>query len=323
MKPLIAEELAMSDMIKDATASSSLDCPVVDGRRQVQHVAARVAEVGGIPIHRVLPTRQRRLVGAWCFLDHAGPVVFKGNSAGMRVGPHPHIGLQTFTWMIAGEVLHRDSLGSEQVIRPGQVNLMTAGRGISHTEESRLEDPQLHAAQLWIALPHAHRHTAPRFDHYPELPVWREEGVTLTLLVGEFAGREAPTLTFSPLVGLDLAAEGDSRLSLPLRPEFEYALLPLEGEPTLEGEALATDELAYLGRGRDALELALPAGARLLLIGGEPLGEEVVIWWNFVGHSKAEIAEAQREWEAGGERFGSIPDYDGERLMPPPLPWKG
>ncbi|QTF93784.1 pirin family protein [Halomonas sp. BM-2019] len=314
----------MSNLIKDASASSSLDCPVVDGRRQVQHVPAREAEVGGIPIHRVLPSRQRRLVGAWCFLDHAGPAVFKGDSRGMQVGPHPHIGLQTFTWMIAGEVLHRDSLGSEQVIRPGQVNLMTAGRGISHTEQSLPDDPQLHAAQLWIALPHAHRDTAPRFDHYPDLPSWQEAGATLTLLVGEFAGRQAPTLSFSPLVGVDLAAERDAALTLPLVPAFEYALLPLEGEPTLEGEALAVDELAYLGRGRDAMELALPAGARVLLIGGEPLGEEVLIWWNFVGHSKAEIAEAQREWEAGGERFGRVASFSfEERLMPPPLPWKG
>ncbi|ERS87768.1 pirin family protein [Halomonas sp. PBN3] len=314
----------MSNLIKDATASSSLDCPVVEGRRQVQHVPARTAEVGGIPLHRALPSRQRRLVGAWCFLDHAGPVVFKGDSRGMQVGPHPHIGLQTFTWMIAGEVLHRDSLGSEQVIRPGQVNLMTAGRGISHTEQSLPDDPQLHAAQLWIALPHAHRHTAPRFDHYPDLPVWREAGATLTLLVGEFAGREAPTLTFSPLVGMDLAAEHDATLTLPLNPAFEYALLPLEGAPSLAGEALAVDELAYLGRGRDALELALPAGARALLIGGQPLGEEVLIWWNFVGHSKEEIAAAQREWEAGGERFGRVAGFSfEERLMPPPLPWKG
>ena len=313
----------MSNLIKDATASSSLDCPVVEGRRQVQHVPARTAEVGGIPLHRALPSRQRRLVGAWCFLDHAGPVVFKGDSRGMQVGPHPHIGLQTFTWMIAGEVLHRDSLGSEQVIRPGQVNLMTAGRGISHTEQSLPDDPQLHAAQLWIALPHAHRHTAPRFDHYPDLPVWREAGATLTLLVGEFAGREAPTLTFSPLVGMDLAAEHDATLTLPLNPAFEYALLPLEGAPSLAGEALAVDELAYLGRGRDALELALPAGARALLIGGQPLGEEVLIWWNFVGHSKEEIAAAQREWEAGGERFGRVAGFSfEERLMPPPLPWK-
>ncbi|PRY73677.1 pirin family protein [Halomonas ventosae] len=312
----------MSNMIKDATPSSSLDCPVVDGRRELQRVSSRRAEVGGIPIHRLLPSRQRRLVGGWCFLDHAGPVVFKGEGRGMRVGPHPHTGLQTFTWMIAGRVLHRDSLGSEQVIRPGQVNLMTAGRGISHTEESLLEDPHLHAAQLWIALPYAHRHTAPRFDHYPELPVWRDQGVALTLLVGEFAGRQAPTLTFSPLVGLDLAAEEAATLRLALRHAFEYAVLPLEGEVTLEGEAFAADALAYLGRGRETLELTLPAGARALLLGGEPLGEEVVIWWNFVGHSKAEIAEAQREWEAGGERFGSVPEYEGERLMPPPIPWK-
>jgi hypothetical protein len=123
---------------------------------------------------------------------------------------------------------------------------------------------------------------------------------------------------------VDLAVEREATLTLPLRPEFEYALLPLEGAPSLEGEALAVDELAYLGRGRDAMILALPAGARVLLIGGEPLGEEVLIWWNFVGHSKAEIVEAQREWEAGGERFGRVAGFsDEERLMPPPLPWKG
>ncbi|MBB3139961.1 pirin family protein [Halomonas organivorans] len=312
----------MSSLIQDPEPQSSLDCPIVDGKRQVQHVPPRTADVGGIPVNRVLPSRHRRLVGAWCFLDHAGPSVFKGDSRGLRVGPHPHIGLQTFTWMIEGEVLHRDSLGNRQVIRPGQVNLMTAGRGISHTEESVTGETHLHAAQLWIALPEADRRTDPRFDHYPDLPNWQEDGVDFTLLVGEFAGRRAPTLAFSPLVGLDLANPGASSIELSLREDFEYGVLPLEGEIDIEGETFVANELAYLGRGREAVTLALSAGGRAILIGGEPLGEEILIWWNFVGHSKAEIAEAQRDWEAGSERFGHIPDYDGEPLMPPPLPWK-
>ncbi|WP_435105144.1 pirin family protein [Arhodomonas sp. AD133] len=312
----------MSTLIRDRELASSLGCPVIDGRRQVQRVSPRTADVGGIPVNRVLPSRQRRLVGAWCFLDHAGPASFEGNSPGLCVGPHPHIGLQTFTWMIEGEVLHRDSLGNEQVIRPGQVNVMTAGRGISHTEESRSGESRLHAAQLWIALPEADRHTEPRFDHYPELPRWREEGTELTLLTGEYGGYRAPALSFSPLVGLDMTSRRASALELPLREDFEYALLPLDGELGIEGDTFAANELAYLGRGRDGVALDLPADGRVILVGGEPLGEEILIWWNFVGHSKAEIAEAQRDWEVGSERFGSIPQYDGEPLMPPPLPWR-
>ncbi|MDI5983298.1 pirin family protein [Halomonas sp. M4R5S39] len=312
----------MSTLVDDRDLASSRDCPVVEGKRQVQHVAPRTADVGGIPVNRVLPSRHRRLVGAWCFLDHAGPAVFKGDSRGLRVGPHPHIGLQTFTWMIEGEVLHRDSLGNQQVIRPGQVNLMTAGRGISHTEESVTGETHLHAAQLWIALPEADRRTDPRFDHYPELPRWQEAGVDFTLLTGEFAGRRAPTLAFSPLVGLDLVSREASPLRLTLREDFEYGVLPLEGELDIEGDTFLPNELAYLGCGREAVTLSLPAGGRAILVGGEPLDEEILIWWNFVGHSKAEIAEAQRDWEVGSARFGSIPDYDGEPLMPPPLPWQ-
>ncbi|TLF52775.1 pirin family protein [Halomonas urmiana] len=312
----------MSTLVNDRDLASSLECPVVDGKRQVQHVAPRTADVGGIPVNRVLPSRQRRLVGAWCFLDHAGPAVFEVGSRGLRVGPHPHIGLQTFTWMIEGEVLHRDSLGNEQVIRPGQVNLMTAGWGISHTEESVAGEIRLHAAQLWIALPEADRRTDPRFDHYPTLPRWQETGTDFTLLVGEFAGHRAPTLAFSALVGLDLASEQGGTLALVLREDFEYGVLPLEGGLEIEGDTFPANELAYLGSGRDGVTLTLPAGGRAILVGGEPLGEEILVWWNFVGHSKAEIAEAQRDWEAGSERFGSIPAFEGEALMPPPLPWK-
>src|SRR6185312_12311610 len=182
--------------------SSSLDCPLQEnGEKAIQRISSRHAEVGGIPINRLMPSRQRRMIGAWCFLDHAGPAVFAPGT-GMRVGPHPHIGLQTFTWMIKGEVLHRDSLGNEQIIRPGQVNLMTAGHGIAHTEESLSTENSLHAAQLWIALPPEASNCAPAFDHHPDLPVWSDSGCDFTLLAGNYKGYSAPARLYSPLVGM-------------------------------------------------------------------------------------------------------------------------
>lgn len=286
---------------------------------QPEHIPARLAEVGGIPVARLLPVRQRRLIGAWCFLDHAGPAQFAAGEPGLRVGPHPHIGLQTFTWMLKGRVLHRDSLGHEQIIQPGQVNLMTAGRGIAHSEESVAGERALHAAQLWIALPKADRHTPPRFDHYPRLPMWSQQGVCFTLLAGEYAGHKAPTLLFSPLVGLDLHAHQAARLTLPLRPEFEYGLLVLEGAITLAGAQTGPDELLYLGAAQEWLELGLEQGTRVLLLGGEPLKERIYIWWNLVGHSEAEIAEALADWQAGSPRFGAVPGFDGEPMAAPPL----
>lgn len=308
--------------------SASRDCPVIQGQRQIQRISSREADVGGLPIHRAMPTRERRTIGAWCFLDHAGPSILRetvDTRVGMKVGPHPHTSLQTFTWMLEGEVQHRDSLGNDQVIRPGQVNLMTAGYGISHTEASLEHSPRLHAAQLWIALPHEHRHTQPRFDHYPVLPRWNLDGADLTLLMGEFEGHEAPCLSFSPLVGMDISGSNNP-LTLPLREDFEYGILVLEGSVSLDGDAneahLATDELAYLGMNRQQLDLQLSADSRILLIGGEPLKQDILMWWNFVGHSREEIIAAQRDWEAASERFGSIPDWPGERLEAPPIPWQ-
>ncbi|MBI2306240.1 MAG: pirin family protein [Rhodocyclales bacterium] len=293
----------------------------------IERIAARSADIGGgITVQRVLPVRERRTIGAWCFLDHAGPVVFEPGS-GMRVGAHPHCGLQTFTWLIEGEVLHRDSLGNEQVIRPGQVNLMTAGRGIAHSEESLPGEQRLHAAQLWIALPAAVADCAPAFEHHPALPQWDLGGCRVTLLTGSYSGHVAPTRAHSPLVGLDLFSPQSAAIGLPLDPGFEYGILPLTGEAHLGGQRFAADELAYLGRGRNAIGVDLAPGTRLLLIGGEPLGEEIVIWWNFVGHSKGEIAQAQRDWESdrnsGDGRFGRVVGYAGEPLKAPPLPWAG
>ncbi len=291
--------------------------------KTIEKIAARAADLGnGMVIRRALPSRQRRMVGAWCFLDHAGPVDFAPGH-GMNVGAHPHTALQTFTWLIEGEVLHRDSLGNVQVIRPGQVNLMTAGRGIVHTEESLPDERRLHAAQLWIALPSGMADCAPAFDHYPELPRWLAGGCAFTLLAGAFDGKTAPARLHSPLVGVDVCSAQGGAVALALDPRFEYGILPLEGRVMLAGEDFATDEFAYLGAGAATLDLALAAGSRILLLGGEPFGEQIVMWWNFVGYSKAEIARAQRDWESGDPRFGEVTGHQGQRLAAPPLPWGG
>ncbi|HEX5805357.1 MAG TPA: pirin family protein [Macromonas sp.] len=288
----------------------------------IDRVPLKSAEIGeGLTIRRALPTRQRRMVGAWCFLDHLGPVAF-GAGEGMHVGAHPHTCLQTFTWMIQGQILHRDSLGSQQVIRPGQVNLMTAGRGIVHTEDSLPAEPLLHAAQLWIALPPEHADTAPAFEHYPDLPTWSDGGVDFTLLAGHHGGHTAPTRLYSPLLGLDLNSEAGATATLALNPAFEYGLLPLQGRLRIGSETLSTDEFAYLGQGHSRLVLELEAGSRVLLLGGAPFEHPIVMWWNFVDFSREAIAQSQKEWEANAPRFGRVAGDEGRRLLAPALSWK-
>lgn len=309
----------MSNTDKSARLASSLDCASAK-EPVLERVSPHRTDVGGIQVNRVLPRRQRRLIGAWCFLDHIGPVSDSG--IGLHVGAHPHIGLQTFTWMMEGEILHRDSLGTEQVARPGQVNLMTAGRGIVHTEDSITGLRRLHAAQLWIALPQEHADTEPRFDHYPNLPRWREQNLDMTLLIGGYGMRAAPTKAFSPLVGMDLQVLQAGKVDLELRPEFEYGLLPLHGDWNIEGEVFAENDLAYLGSGRERLTVQTPTDGRALLVGGTPMSHEVLIWWNFVGASRTAIIQAQRDWEADDKiRFPDVPGAT-ERLMPPPIPWR-
>ncbi len=286
------------------------------GSPVLERIDARGAEVGQLPIHRALPARERRLVGAWCFLDHIGPI---GHAAGhgLHVGPHPHIGLQTFTWMIEGEILHRDSLGYSQPIRPGEVNLMTAGCGIAHSEDAPTEEPgRLHAVQLWIALPEAERHRAPAFQHYPELPRLSEGGFRATVLAGVHRGAHSPTEVHSPIIGLDLAAAAAARTDLPLEPRFEHATLVLSGEVRIEGEALRPGTLLYLGTGRRRLELECHAASRLLLIGGEPFGEDILLWWNFVARRPQEIATAGRAWNEH-RHFGEVEGSPAARLIAP------
>jgi redox-sensitive bicupin YhaK (pirin superfamily) len=312
----------MSNRDIECQLSTSSDCPEHNGIRQIQRISARSALIGGgISVNRVLPDAHRKMIGAWCFLDHAGPAEFVGDD-GLDVGPHPHIGLQTFTWMIQGEGLHRDSLGNEQLIRPGQVNLMTAGRGIAHSEESPEGERHLHAAQLWIALPKADKDCPPAFDHYPDLPLWNANGVQFTVLAGAFNGQRAPSRIYSPLVGVDLTWLSEASTLLPLEQHFEYGVLVLEGAVSVNGEQFVSNDLAYLGRGLSELKLEAEQGTRILLLGGEPFEAKIHLWWNFVGHSKEDIEQALDDWNNGNtERFPPVPGYPGARLKAPPRPW--
>ncbi|WP_234639249.1 pirin family protein [Delftia tsuruhatensis] len=290
---------------------------------QPQHLPTRTADVGGIPIQRAIPQRALRKVGAWCFLDHAGPA--DPAPPGMQVGPHPHIGLQTFTWMIRGEVLHRDSLGNTQIIRPGQVNLMTAGHGIAHSEESQTPS-HIHAAQLWIALPESHRNGPPRFQHYPQLPQTTVGDFTATVLAGEALGLVSPAEVHTPLMGVDLHAAGSpgadagpARATLALRTDFEHAVLSLEGSVQVSGQPLPVEELLYLPVGTPSVDIGAAPGSRLLVIGGEPLDEAIVLWWNFVARTREEIAEARAQWEAEAQTGAHALPQGAERRFGPPL----
>jgi hypothetical protein len=278
---------------------------------------AREAHVGDMTVRRFLPQRLRRSVGAWCFVDHYGPMSVDG-VAGMRVPPHPHIGLQTVTWLITGNVLHRDSLGSEQMIRPGQLNLMTAGRGIAHSEESPAEhDPTLHGVQLWVALPDASRHTEPAFEHHAELPRAGIGGFEVTVFMGALGGTRSPALTFSELVGAELAAARDASGRIPLSAAHEHVIFVSGGSADVAGTVLPPGRLLYLERGREQVGVSAGAGSRLFLLGGVPLGEQLLMWWNLVARTPEEIEAAAADWRAG--RFAAVGGYDGEPLAAPPL----
>ncbi|MEU0717565.1 pirin family protein [Streptomyces lavendulocolor] len=270
-------------------------------------------------VRRLLPNLGRRMVGAWAFVDHYGPDDI-ADEPGMQVPPHPHMGLQTVSWLHEGEVLHRDSTGSLQTVRPRELGLMTSGRAISHSEESpRPHARLLHGAQLWVALPDAHRHVEPHFQHYADLPHVTAPGLTATVILGELDGALSPGTTYSPLVGADLALTRGAETNLPLDPDFEYAVLSMSGEAHVDGVPVLPGSMLYLGCGRTSLPLRADSDAGLMLLGGEPFEEEIVMWWNFVGRSHEEIERARADWQTG-TRFGEVHGYDGGRLPAPELP---
>ena len=275
-------------------------------------------------VNRTLPHRDRRMVGAWCFVDHFGPDAVLA-MPGMRVPPHPHTGLQTVTWLLEGAVEHRDSLGTVQTITPGALNLMTAGRGISHSEESPVDrPPTLHGVQLWVALPDADTEIDPRFEHVTDLPRVGDRGVDVTVLLGEVAGAASPARVHSPIVGADVALAAGADRPLPLERGFEHAVLVTTGEVEVDGVAVTPGRLLYLGFGRTEVRLRAATDSRLVLLGGEPFDGEIVMWWNFVARSHDEISQARDDWEAGRRsptpRFGVVHGYDGDPLPAPELP---
>ncbi|HEX7460257.1 MAG TPA: pirin family protein [Acidimicrobiales bacterium] len=284
----------------------------------IQILVGRAARVGTLSVQRVLPTRGHRTIGAWCFVDHMGPAVF-GPGDGIAVAPHPHIGLQTVTWLFEGSAVHRDSLGSEQRIRPGQLSLMTAGAGIAHSEE----DPDgpggtVHGMQFWIAQPAATRSGPSAFEHHQDLPRIDFDHGSATVLVGRFSGSVSPARRDSDHVGVELDLRPGTTV-LPLDPTYEHGLVVASGALTVLGTGLAPGAVAYLPPGAEELMVSSADPARAVLIGGVPFTEDVTMWWNFVARNRDELTDAYRDWVSDSGRFGpvhsSLPRVD---VGPPP-----
>jgi quercetin 2,3-dioxygenase len=278
---------------------------------------SREAAVGSVRVRRALPRRHRRTVGPWCFADHLGPAQVT-DAAGLEIGPHPHTGLQTVTWLLEGSVLHKDSLGTEQLVAPGQLNLMTAGLGVSHSEESAGRG-RLHGVQLWVAQPDGTRAGAAGFAHHPELPELDLAGSTLTVLAGSVGPVTAPTRQDSPMVGADAVVRPGVSV-WPLRPDFEHGLVVLAGEVAVDGRPVTPGRFAYLGVGRDELAVEALEESRVLLLGGVPFEAPVLIWWNFVARTREEITGAYEQWRAEDGRFGEV-RTDLTRIPAPVPPW--
>ncbi|GAB3732631.1 pirin family protein [Nocardiopsis nanhaiensis] len=287
-----------------------------EGGAAVEIITARAVPLGGpraMNVRRTLPQRQRSLIGAWCFVDHYGPDEVAA-TGGMDVAPHPHTGLQTLSWLFEGTVAHIDSGGHSAHVLPGEMNLMTAGAGICHSETSTPDTGRLHGVQLWIALPEEARHRPGRdFEHFVPEPVGFDGGSALVFL-GSLLGSEAPVSMYTPLVGAEIRLDPGAALDLAVEPGFEHGLLVDTGEAvTLEGVHVPEDAVGYTGVGTRSLRIANGGDgpARLVFLGGAPFGEEVVMWWNFLGRSTEEIRQYREEWQNHGDRFGHVEGYVG------------
>ena len=286
----------------------------------VELLEPREVPLGGpraMTVRRTLPQKKRSLIGAWCFVDSYGPDPVDGRGA-MDVPPHPHTGLQTVSWLYAGEIEHRDSVGSIALVRPGQVNLMTAGGGIQHSEVSTAATTTLHGVQLWVALPDRARAVAPFFEHYVPEPVTHGDA-TVRVFVGELLGQHSPVTAFTRLVGAQLDLPAGGSVTIPVDPRFEHGLIVDAGLPILQGVTIPAGQLAFAPAG--AAELTVDAGSspvRALLIGGEPFGEQILMWWNFIGRTHDEVVAFREQWMrevVAGEndhgRFGHVDGYEG------------
>ncbi len=309
---------------------AELDCHGTPGSG-IEVIAAREVPLGGpraMLVRRTLPTRDRSMIGAWCFADHygpdevGGPDDVGGERPGMRVLPHPHTGLQTVSWLFDGEIEHTDSAGVHAMVRPGELNLMSAGAGISHSEVSTPATTVLHGVQLWVALPDPDRHGPHGFQfHAPEavaLP-----GGSARVFIGRLGDAVSPVVTATPLLGAELTVEPGATLTLPVDPGFEHGVILDTEALHFCGAGLVRGDLGYAGPGRIELTLHNPGAtaARGILLGGAPFGEDLVMWWNFVGRTHEEIAEYRAQWQARSARFGTVAGWDDDQRIPaPPLP---
>jgi redox-sensitive bicupin YhaK (pirin superfamily) len=281
-------------------------------------INAKPRDVGGFVVGRVLPSAARRLVGPFIFFDHMGPAEL-GPGEGMDVRPHPHIGLATVTYLFEGEIIHRDSLGSCQPIRPGDINWMTAGRGIAHSErtsaELRESGSRIHGLQLWVALPLADEEAAPEFHHHPAstLPALEQEGARIRVLAGTAYGQTSPVRTFSSLFYVDIALPAGCSLPVP-REHEERAAYVVEGAIECGTERAESRRMLVFTPGAEVV-LRAETDARVVLVGGAPIDGERHIFWNFVSSSKERIEQAKRDWKE--QRFPKVP---GDEIEFIPLP---
>ncbi|OYO18207.1 pirin [Enemella evansiae] len=295
----------------------------------VQVLRGREVPLGGVralEVRRTLPHRDRSFIGAWCFVDHYGPTrVVDASRDGMDVPPHPHTGLQTVSWLFAGEIEHRDSNGVHAMVRPGEVNLMTSGRGIAHSEVSTPATSTLHGLQLWVALPEVDREMARDFQHHVPTETELADGAgTALVFIGELPGVAAsPVRTQTPLLGAELRLAPGAEFELTLDPGFEHAFLVDSGTLTVAGQQLGPADLGCIDPGPDSVRLQVGSEpARVALLGGTPFTEEIVMWWNLIGRTHEEVVAAREEYELHSERFGEVPGYEGpeSRIPAPPLP---
>jgi redox-sensitive bicupin YhaK (pirin superfamily) len=288
----------------------------------------REVPLGGpraMQVRRTLPQRERSLIAAWCFVDHYGPddVSLTG---GMSVPGHPHTGLQTVSWLFSGEVEHRDTSGAHALVRPGQLNIMTAGPGIAHSEYSTPGTTVLHGAQLWVALPSDHLGAPPGFEHY-EPPVVEVDGVRALVFLGSLLGQTSPVSTYSPLVGAELNLPAGGSLDLAVDATHEHGFLCDTGSVAIGAAHAKPGELVFQAAGPPRLTVRGSADepSRLLVLGGAPFGEQIVMWWNLIGRTHEDVVQAREDWqrwraEGGGGRYGALPTAWTETLPAPALP---
>ncbi|HEX6261155.1 MAG TPA: pirin family protein, partial [Woeseiaceae bacterium] len=283
--------------------------PAADDAIEIVVIPRRSDLGGGFTVQRALPSARKRMVGPFVFFDQMGPTVLT-RGRGLDVRPHPHIGLATVTYMFTGEILHRDSLGSVQPIRPGEVNWMTAGSGIVHSERTPPElrdiDAPAFGIQSWIALPRQHEETEPSFAHHSsaELPVIEANGAKIRLIAGSLYGERAPVQTFSEMFYADVTLETNAALALPSTDE-ERAVYPIAGAVLIGHATFEPGKLVVLKPGRAVTVTASTAPARLMLMGGAPMDGPRHVWWNFVSSSRERIEQAKADWRGG--RFATVP----------------